>query len=983
MCIPTLQCICFVMISEGHLSGMICCFSCLYMHANKLALRMRAGIDNATAFGQHESLTRRLKNILALYPEGPGVLYEMIQNADDAGASEVCFMLNMDSYGDNSLLGPKLKCWQGPALYVYNNATFTENDFQNLSQIGQASKLDKVSATGRFGLGFNAVYHFTDLPSFVSGSSIVILDPHSNYLPGTTIRQPGLRIGFVNRDGKDGNDLNAEADVRKSPPKTHRHSHSNTHASDSENSDDDDDDKLDDDDRNTETQAQLRLDQQFPDQFSPYMHFGCDLQHEFDGTLFRFPLRTASTAARSGIKQKTFSSEDVIKLLMLTFGGSGHVNAQGNQDANASSKPHSFTTDATIDGQEKSEGDTKTLAGENSKGGSVKSMHALHSSSSSTSSLQTQAMQVLLFLRSVERVKVMVRKNNTTCMLFDIRVLNANSFRRQSVWSRIPGFIQGNDTNQKNAYSDNTGMNRHRNESNDRDEGQSRGDSMAALRSNRFISKNVFYNRLATCHRSELPRGCSIARIEMKDYNFNYLQHDWKLEQHPPHTEADELQDNADDDCIADVDGSDTSESVVHSKYPLVSAPSSSPVYTLHEDEFIVYERLGGDKRAAQKLAVSEQSRHLKLLPWGGVAARIKHNTRTITFTQSRETPGKAYCFLPLPVLTGLPVHVNGYFELSANRRDIWWGEDMTGDGGLRSEWNRVLIGTVIAPSYTSLIKHATKVLFTDDGDGQHVGESNVESGGQKTDGKASALASHSLVLSSSSPSSSSLLQKLSTFYSLWPVQSSSPAWEVLIAAVYKRLAQVQAVYTPLHKGRWILPSQAICVDETMGVTHAQLLDIHAAMKGKQGGMETTSSANDSNNSEQKTGSTGSGDDGATTDETASEGKKRGNNVQASGRANSGIDGAGTGIVAAAATAKALDAGVLVRILLSNSIPLTYLHSRYQKLLQENGTIDLSLPTPVSIWRVLCICSVDTRIHTRIHTEDVFSRFVHKYVTML
>ena len=35
---------------------------------------------------------------------------------------------------------------------------------------------------------------------------------------------------------------------------------------------------------------------------------------------------------------------------------------------------------------------------------------------------------------------------------------------------------------------------------------------------------------------------------------------------------------------------------------------------------------------------------------------------------------GMAACFLPLPVATGLPVHVNGYFELSSNRRDIWCG---------------------------------------------------------------------------------------------------------------------------------------------------------------------------------------------------------------------------------------------------------------------------------------------------------------------
>lgn len=37
---------------------------------------------------------------------------------------------------------------------------------------------------GRFGLGFNAVYHFTDVPSFVSGDHVVMFDPHARYLPG-------------------------------------------------------------------------------------------------------------------------------------------------------------------------------------------------------------------------------------------------------------------------------------------------------------------------------------------------------------------------------------------------------------------------------------------------------------------------------------------------------------------------------------------------------------------------------------------------------------------------------------------------------------------------------------------------------------------------------------------------------------------------------------------------------------------------------
>lgn len=47
----------------------------------------------------------------------------------------------------------------------------------------QDSKASRPTSIGRFGLGFNAVYHFTDLPCFVSGDHLVMFDPHAKYLP--------------------------------------------------------------------------------------------------------------------------------------------------------------------------------------------------------------------------------------------------------------------------------------------------------------------------------------------------------------------------------------------------------------------------------------------------------------------------------------------------------------------------------------------------------------------------------------------------------------------------------------------------------------------------------------------------------------------------------------------------------------------------------------------------------------------------------
>ncbi len=103
-----------------------------------------------------------------MYPEGPQQLSELIQNADDARATVVKFIISKKNHGKSSLLGQKMTEWQGGGLYCFNNATFTARDFQNLSKIGQASKLQKLVTTGRFGLGFNSGEIESDVDLFVN-----------------------------------------------------------------------------------------------------------------------------------------------------------------------------------------------------------------------------------------------------------------------------------------------------------------------------------------------------------------------------------------------------------------------------------------------------------------------------------------------------------------------------------------------------------------------------------------------------------------------------------------------------------------------------------------------------------------------------------------------------------------------------------------------------------------------------------------------
>ena len=214
--------------------------------------------------GQSEPLTTRLKNILCDYESDVDVFKELTQNADDAQASEVKFLFDYSMRGTESLMSERMKCWQGPAIYCYNDSTFSDADFTNITKIAARSKISDKTTIGAFGIGFNTVYHFTDLPSFVSRRLLHIFDPHVSYLEGfIPYDRPGMQIDFVE----------ACDDLKE-----------------------------------------------FEDQFSVYNGvFGCDFfgKKEYAHTLFRLPLRTAEVSSR--ISQKCFNSQESIRELQDEF----------------------------------------------------------------------------------------------------------------------------------------------------------------------------------------------------------------------------------------------------------------------------------------------------------------------------------------------------------------------------------------------------------------------------------------------------------------------------------------------------------------------------------------------------------------------------------------------------------------------------------------------------------------------------------------
>ena len=129
----------------------------------------------------------RIRRVLRDYPSGTQSLRELVQNADDAGAETVKFFLGKGFESGEAepcgYLHQGFGDFAGPSLYAWNDALFTESDFKAIRNIGASSKTGDATKTGKFGLGFNAVYHFTDLPCFVTGRFLVIMDPSSAYAP--------------------------------------------------------------------------------------------------------------------------------------------------------------------------------------------------------------------------------------------------------------------------------------------------------------------------------------------------------------------------------------------------------------------------------------------------------------------------------------------------------------------------------------------------------------------------------------------------------------------------------------------------------------------------------------------------------------------------------------------------------------------------------------------------------------------------------
>ena len=133
--------------------------------------------------------------------------------------------------------------------------------------------------------------------------------------------------------------------------------------------------------------------------------------------------------------------------------------------------------------------------------------------------------------------------------------------------------------------------------------------------------------------------------------------------------------------------------------------------------------------------------------------------------TDTGQMNGHIFCFLPLPrsseSATGLPVHVNGFFALTQDRREVKWSND----DGKQDQWNQCLISEVIPDAYTILIEELKQLIKT----------------------------------------RNNCTDMIQLYYrSLPDSQKVAPHWKHIVEPLYDKLFQMTAFFSEVNGGTWL-----------------------------------------------------------------------------------------------------------------------------------------------------------------------------------
>jgi len=96
--------------------------------------------------------TASRKTQISMYSDPTHFIYELLQNADDYGATEIFFSLSKNEL-----------------VIEHDGRPFTDENVKAITYFGKSTSADDLVKTGRFGVGFKSVFAFTATPIVISG----------------------------------------------------------------------------------------------------------------------------------------------------------------------------------------------------------------------------------------------------------------------------------------------------------------------------------------------------------------------------------------------------------------------------------------------------------------------------------------------------------------------------------------------------------------------------------------------------------------------------------------------------------------------------------------------------------------------------------------------------------------------------------------------------------------------------------------------
>ena len=225
----------------------------------------------STSLQHRQEFTTFIRNTLQGYGAASTCLKELLANADDAKATHFTVCLDSSQYSTVGLLSDGMIRLQGPALLVCNDSEFSSGHWHSYTQkVGDSAKANDGESAGKFGIGALTAYGPSDVVQIVSGSHMLVLDPHTSHL-----QMPDHTPSVFGNIVSDSND------------------------------------------------NFISTAQECPGQLEPFLSFTkhfpsvptmCDRQH-YPGSIIRLALRTAEAAATSKISNESFTSEDFCSIL--------------------------------------------------------------------------------------------------------------------------------------------------------------------------------------------------------------------------------------------------------------------------------------------------------------------------------------------------------------------------------------------------------------------------------------------------------------------------------------------------------------------------------------------------------------------------------------------------------------------------------------------------------------------------------------------